>query len=306
MNEVDYILADVLSGPGVDPIVVNSGDTLSGLLGGNTDGAQVVSNGNVSTVGQNGYTGDTIQPGDVVSPTNTPPNTAENTIDAPPARPDDLNTAADEASTGEVEEMCAPCADKWLAITITRHTQHKFGGRWDCTIGDLKMEIWDEEDSGSGKLVFECKTSERGGPAHADFVGAGKKAAELAPFMIMARDNYGLAPHASGSYRTYGYNKSYLNKPRPGIAIYGNKGSGAMDERTGVLIHAGTSHRWSVGCIVLHKNGAISDGQYRFDKMTSVNTLLSFFEKIHEFSGKNKLPFYQKIDRLRLIIKESF
>ena len=126
----------------------------------------------------------------------------------------------------------------------------------------------------------------------------------------MPSDDYGLAPHRTGNYRTYGYDQNYLTKPRPGIAIYGNKGSGAMDNRTGVLIHAGTHSRWSVGCIVLHNGGTNGTsrglGVYRFPMMESVNTLLRFFEIIHRFAGTEALPLFAKIPRLKMMIKEEF
>lgn len=218
--------------------------------------------------------------------------------------------AIQEAEVQEVEEVCQDCENKWLIIKIERNTKHEFGGRWDCTVGDLKMEIWDEEDSGSGSLVFECKTSERGGPANADFSYSENKAqganyAYYNQYMIMPSENYGISAHSTTNYKTYRYNTAYLSKPRPGIAIYGS-GSGAMNRRTGVLIHAGTNHRWSVGCVVLHADGAVRDGRYRFDQTSSVNTLLTFLRKIHEFTGQSTHPIGAKMRHVKLIITESF
>jgi len=217
--------------------------------------------------------------------------------------------AIQEAEVQEVEEVCQDCENKWLIIKIERNTKHEFGGRWDCTVGDLKMEIWDEEDSGSGSLVFECKTSERGGPAEPDFYGEanGSGYRYFNQYLIMPSDNYGISAHRSGreKYYTYRYNTNYLDRPRPGIAIYGT-GSGAMNRRSGVLIHAGTSHTWSVGCIVLHTDGEVRDGAYRFDKTSSVNTLLTFLRKIHEFTGESTHPIGVKMRHVKLIITESF
>ncbi|WP_395344321.1 hypothetical protein PN836_006005 [Ningiella sp. W23] len=220
------------------------------------------------------------------------------------------NAAADNAETQEVEEVCQPCDDKWLVVTIERNIKHNFGGRWDCTVGDLKMEIWDSEDSGSGTPIFRCKTSERGGPANADFhyrtnERQGSNYQYYNQFLIMPSDDYGLSAHRTTNYKTYGYNTTYLQKPRPGIAIYGSS-SGAMDRRTGVLIHAGSHHRWSVGCIVLHSSGEVRDGRYRFDQTSSVNTLLTFLEKLHEFTGESRHSLGVKIDRVKLIVQENF
>lgn len=207
----------------------------------------------------------------------------------------------------EAGELECPCENKWLVITITRHTKHNFNNRWDCTVGDLKMELWETEDAGSGSLVFECQTSERGGPGVAAFSSSsnGPNYAYYNQYMIVARETYGLAPHNTGNYKTYNYSTSYLTKPRPGIAVYGT-GSGAMDKRTGVLIHAGTSHTWSVGCIVVHRDGAVSNGAYRFDKDVSANALLDMFEKIHSFTGQSKMPVGARIARVRLRILENF
>lgn len=218
--------------------------------------------------------------------------------------------AADTQATApdrDVSALECPCDDKWLVITITRHTKHNFGGRWDCTVGDLKMELWDTENAGSGTLVFECLTSERGGPGEAAFnySSNGPNYAYYNQYMIVARDSYGLSPHSTVNYKTYGYSTAYLNKPRPGIAIYGT-GSGSMDRRTGVLIHPGTSHTWSVGCIVLHRDGSVSRGAYRFDQSVSVNAVLEFLEKIHTFAGKSKLPIGARIPRVKLRIRENF
>ena len=218
-------------------------------------------------------------------------------------------TADQGVSAGdrEVSDLECPCEDKWLVVTITRHTKHNFGGRWDCTVGDLKMELWDSENAGSGKLVFECQTSERGGPGEPAFrySSNGTGYAYRNQYMIVARETYGLSPHSTSNYRTYDYKTSYLDKPRPGIAVFGT-GSGAMDLRDGVLIHAGTSHTWSVGCIVVHRDGQVSNGAYRFDKDVSVNALLELLEKIHTFAGKSKLPLSARIARVRLRILENF
>jgi hypothetical protein len=207
----------------------------------------------------------------------------------------------------DVEDLTCPCDDKWLVVTITRHTKHIFGGRWDCTVGTLEMELWDTEEAGSGKLVFTCATSERGGPATPDFVGEsnGPGYQYQNQYIIVGRDTYGLSPHSTTNYKTYGYQTAFPAKPRPGIAIYGT-GSGAMDRRGGVLIHAGTSHTWSVGCIVIHRDGAVDGNRYRFDGTVSYNTLLEFFEKIHDFKQVNTLPIGRRIDRVKLRIRESF
>lgn len=218
--------------------------------------------------------------------------------------------AADEQVTApnrEAGELECPCDDKWLVITITRHTKHNFGGRWDCTVGDLKMELWETEDAGSGQLVFECDTSERGGPAVAafDYDSNGEGYTYHNQYMIVARESYGLSPHSTTNYKTYGYNTAYLAKPRPGIAIYGT-GPGSMDRRSGVLMHPGTQHTWSVGCIVLHRDGAVSGGAFQFNKDVSVNAMLEMLEKIHTFAGKSKLSNGVRIDRVRLRILEEF
>lgn len=214
--------------------------------------------------------------------------------------------AANQASIREVEEMSCPCEDKWLVITITRHTKHEFGKRWDCTVGDLIMEVWDKEDSGSGPLVFKCKTSERGGPAHADFH---YKNNNTGRYIIVARDSYGVAPWSGGKYKTYSYSTGARSSgavtPRPGISVYGSS-AGAMDKRSAVLIHMGSSHRWSVGCIVLHKSGSVSGDRYRFDLAESYDTVVEFLQKIHEFKGTAKLTIRAKIGRVKLIIKENF
>lgn len=218
----------------------------------------------------------------------------------------DASQSAGNASPRAVEEMSCPCDDKWLVITITRHTKHEFGNRWDCTVGDLEMEIWDEEDSGSGPLVFKCLTSERGGPAHADFHYNNNNTGR---YMIVARDSYGVAPWSGGKYKTYNYSTgartSGTTKPRPGISVYGSS-AGAMDLRSAVLIHMGSSHKWSVGCIVLHKSGSVSNGKYRFNLAESYDTVEEFLGKIHEFKATDKLTIGAKIPRVRLIIKETF
>ncbi len=219
-------------------------------------------------------------------------------------------SAAEDAETQNVEEVCQSCEDKWLVVTIERNTKHNFDGRWDCTVGDLKMEIWNSENSGTGPVVFRCKTSERGGPANANFryssnSAQGANYEYFNQYMIMPSEDYGLSAHSTNNYKTYGYNTNYLTKPRPGIAIYGS-GSGAMDRRTGVLIHPGTHHRWSVGCVVLHASGEVRDGRYRFDKTSSVNTLLTFLEKIHDFTGESRHSIGVKIERVKLIINENF
>lgn len=211
------------------------------------------------------------------------------------------------ASDRGISELECPCGDKWLVITITRHTKHNFGGRWDCTVGDLKMELWDSEHAGSGTLVFECQTSERGGPGEPAFRYTSNRPNYRYhnQYLIVARETYGLSPHDTTNYRTYDYSTAYLNKPRPGIAIYGS-GSGVMDNRDGVLLHAGTSHTWSEGCIVLHRDGEVSGGAYRFNKDVSVNALLEMLEKIHNFAGSSKLPLSARVPRVRLRILESF
>lgn len=207
----------------------------------------------------------------------------------------------------DVDDLDADCKDKWLVITITRHTRHEFGGRWDCTVGSLEMELWETEDAGTGKLVFQCDTSERGGPASTAFDSRANRPgyAHHNAYMIVARDNYGLSPHSTGNYRTYNYSQAYLQKPRPGIAIHGT-GSGAMDRRDGVLFHAGTHHRWSVGCIVLHRNGRVSGNRFEFAQGPSVNALLEFLEKIHQFAGQSRLPIAARIPRVKLRIREAF
>lgn len=244
------------------------------------------------------------------SPTSAPARTPSR---PPPSEPPAQQPSAGQvdkqvpASQQEVGDLDADCKNKWLVITITRHTKHNFGGRWDCTVGTLKMELWDTENAGSGKLVFQCDTSERGGPASTAFSSSANRPgyAHYNAFMIVARDTYGLAPHSTKKYKTYGYSKAYLAKARPGIAIYGT-GSGAMDRRDGVLIHAGTNHRWSVGCIVLHRNGSVSGGRFAFAQGPSVNALLEFLEKIHQFAGKSSLPLQARIPRVKLRIRESF
>lgn len=224
---------------------------------------------------------------------------------ASPAQP--AQQAAQFAEVQEVEEVCQPCEDKWLVITIERNTKHQFGGRWDCTLGDLKMEIWEEEHSGSGALVFECKTSERGGPANADFFynSNGPGYSLHNQYMIMPSEDYGLSAPSTSNYKTYRYRTDFPTKPRPGIAIYGS-GPGAMDRRTGVLIHAGSHHRWSVGCIVLHLDGAVANGRYEFNATTSYNTLLTFLRKIHEFTGVSSHGTGVRIANVRLIVRENF
>lgn len=66
-SDVDSILGEILAGPGGSTHVVNPGETLSGITGGSPNGSSVVRDGVINTVGRNGYTGNLINPGDVVA-----------------------------------------------------------------------------------------------------------------------------------------------------------------------------------------------------------------------------------------------
>ena len=181
----------------------------------------------------------------------------------------------------DLKDIVGRCEDKWLVITITRHTKKTFSGKWDCTLGDLKMEIWDDEDSGVGKELFTCKTSERGGPAHDDFH---YKDNNTERYMIIARETYGLAAWAGERYKTYGHCSrqslvtNWKTIPRPGISVYGNR-AGAMDLRTAIVMHCGSSHGWSKGCVVLYRgNETESAGRVRFDLGQSYDTVVQYLQ----------------------------
>lgn len=239
------------------------------------------------------------------------------------------DAAADEDGNIEgVEEVCQSCENKWLIITVTRHTKVTFtrtGTRkdrngvsreyeyeyWDCTLGDMKMEVCDTQDAESGDLIFSCHTVERGAEG-----GARKQRTAESKRMIHADDVHGVNIHNRTRIKTYKYvrqNAAYNLRPRAGLGVYGNGFSVVSGTRTGVAIHHGSTNTWSVGCILLtNEVGAKSGGRWRFGIAQSYQTLLMFRQKLLMFCAMTTarqpatVPPDQRLQRVKLKIVETF
>lgn len=213
------------------------------------------------------------------------------------------------SGTGQAADpgkLSTDCTDKWLVITIDRTQKQEFGGVWECTLGQLRMELWDKRDSGSGDLIMECYTVERGADRN-------QRVAQTAT-MILAGDDYGINIHAGEVMSTYNYrvqDKVNNIKPRPALAVYGT-GFGAVGARSGICIHHGSSHRWSTGCILLTPTtGERSGGRWVFPLAPSCDTQMEFRKNVLTFAKMPTSRVYsqggaRKLDRVRLIIRECF
>lgn len=249
----------------------------------------------------------------------TAPATAPATSPRPEARPEATPTeaatdAADAADDAEIEDVCSRCADKYLLITVERHTKKNYGGVWDRTLGDLTMEIIDmpRDPKGSGQTVFTCKTVERGAPNGIRGMRTGESR-----HMVAAEDVTGVNMHQRSRIRTYGYvtqNGSYNLRPRAGLGVFGNGNSVVSGTRTGVAWHHGSHHRWSVGCILLTQEAATkgSDNKWRFGIAQSYATTLEFREKCLTFvelptaRNPSPVPPERKLERVIVRIEESY
>lgn len=255
---------------------------------------------------------------------------------------DAAENAADEEGSDDVEEACQSCLGKWLIVTITRHTKVKFdnwisykgddgkivldkNGKpkkinkplWDCTLGDLKMELCDSQDSESGEIIFSCHTVERGARNGIEDQKKTKNGSAAAP-MVYAPDVHGINIHVgSGTkIRTYKYvkqNDATNQKPRAGLGVYGDGISNVSGGRLGICIHHGTTHRWSIGCILLTSDPGKKDGaRWCFGGKQSYQTVLNFREKVLDFSQlttarvPKSTPGVKRLEQVKLKIVETF
>ncbi len=234
-----------------------------------------------------------------VTPAATPatPPAAQATPAAEPAATD---------QTADPSKLSQDCTNKWLVITIDRTKKEEFGGVWECTLGQLRMELWDSKDAGSGDLIMECYTVERGAARN-------QRVAETKT-MIVAGDDYGINIHNGDAMKTYQYkvqDKKTNIKPRPALAVYGT-GFGAVGARSGICIHHGSSHTWSVGCILLTPTtGERSGARWTFPLAPSCDTQMEFRKNVLTFAKLStaRTPVGsppKKLDRVRLIIRECF
>ncbi|MDO5641616.1 MAG: hypothetical protein Q4G26_04405 [Paracoccus sp. (in: a-proteobacteria)] len=215
-------------------------------------------------------------------------------------------SGSETLQAGDPSRLSTDCTNKWLVITVDRHTKVEFGRVWDCTLGHLRMELWDSRDAGSGDLIMSCHTVERG--------AARNQRTSNSATMILAGEDYGINIHAGQVMKTYNFvaqNGSEDRKPRPALAVYGT-GLGAVGARTGICIHHGSSHRWSVGCILLTPTpGSASGDRWRFALAPSHDTQMEFRRHVLTFAGLStaRSPAAsgaRRLDRVRLIIRESF
>lgn len=231
-----------------------------------------------------------------------------------------------------VKELgCTSCAG-WLVITITRHTKkipftHNGIAKWDCTLGDMIIDLRESREAPEGDIVMRCKTMERGGPTDENYVGEiHRRDAENYPLFgqmaIRARENYyGISRHDGGLYKTYNYRgMDNIGKPMPGIMIYG-RGPGSMDRRGAVLIHWAQTHYPIIGCIGLYNGdeteveitgdspdwktqNAVGSRAIRVDANISWDTITGFMNIIEQFLG-TRIPS-SKCRNVALEIKEEY
>lgn len=231
----------------------------------------------------------------------TPPAAA-----TPSQTPAPAPASAEPGQSADPGKLSQDCTNKWLAIIVDRTKKEEFGGVWDCTLGKLRMELWDSRDAGSGDLIMECYTIERGAAKNQRTSGSAT--------MILAGEDYGINIHAGSKMKTYNYkvqDKRTNITPRPALAVYGT-GFGAVGARTGICIHHGSNHRWSVGCILLSPTpGARSGNRWAFPMAPSCDTQMEFRRHVLTFAGLStaRSPAgsgVKKLDRVRLIVRECF
>lgn len=265
--------------------------------------------GGSATGGVPGFSGAPVTMGGVV-PTNAPAPSMPAAVPAAPAATPPAATppAAQSASgqTADPSKLSQDCTNKWLVITIDRTKKEEFGGVWECTLGQMHMELWDSKDAGSGDLIMECYTVERG--------AARDQRVKDTATMILANEDYGINIHDGTQMRTYGYKVQdgvHNIKPRPALAVYGT-GFGKVGARDGICIHHGSSHGWSLGCILLTPTpGERSGGRWRFPLAPSCDTQVEFRKNVLTFAKLStaRTPAgspQKRLERVRLRIRECF
>lgn len=237
----------------------------------------------------------------------------------------DIDPAAKQALTAKDVDRAAAKAtgsptDEGVEVPSAKSLPPK--ENWGSTSGDFKVEIWPEENSGSGKLVMTGTSIEIGGP----------ESKEVGSHRLIPEGTYKLSEKPGTLHKTYGAfenPKTVHQTPRLSLMVHVWKGPDWVAKRS-IDIHTGMDQSWTEGCILLgtqplgsktttKKFFANNELMYEGETPTrelqdSYDTMYKLISELHNFKKKtyagnqttkgNRL--LGTLTCVKLIIKDSY